>query len=72
MKILLVNWLDRANPQGGGAEIHVFELFSRLAAWGHSVRLVCSGWKDGPAREVSLNHPTHVAFDDQGRMLLSA
>jgi sugar lactone lactonase YvrE len=27
---------------------------------------------DGPARRVSLNHPTHVAFDDQGRMLLSA
>ena len=52
MKILLVNWLDRANPQGGGAEIHVFELFSRLAAWGHSVRLVCSGWTGGPAREV--------------------
>jgi sugar lactone lactonase YvrE len=27
---------------------------------------------DGPARDVSLNHPTHVLFDDQGRMLLSA
>lgn len=52
MKILLVNWLDRANPQGGGAEIHAFELFSRLAAWGHSVRLVCSGWKGGPSREI--------------------
>jgi len=52
VKILLVNWLDRANPQGGGAEIHVFELFSRLAAWGHSVRMVCSGWKGGPARAV--------------------
>ena len=52
MKILLVNWLDRANPQGGGAEIHIFELFSRLAAWGHAVRMVCSGWKGGPARAV--------------------
>ena len=28
--------------------------------------------KDGPAREASLNHPTHVAFDDEGRMILSA
>lgn len=28
--------------------------------------------KDGPADEASLNHPTHVAFDDQGRMILSA
>jgi sugar lactone lactonase YvrE len=27
---------------------------------------------DGPAREASLNHPTHVAFDGEGRMILSA
>ena len=44
MRILLVNWLDRANPQAGGAEIHVFEIFSRLARMGHRVRLICSGW----------------------------
>jgi len=52
VRILLVNWLDRANPQGGGAEIHLFEIFSRIAARGHSVRLVCSGWPGGPAREM--------------------
>jgi glycosyltransferase involved in cell wall biosynthesis len=44
VRILLVNWQDRENPQAGGAEIHLFELFRRLAAWGHEVRLVCSGW----------------------------
>lgn len=44
MNILLVNWLDRANPQAGGAEIHVFEIFGRLVAQGHRVRMVCSGW----------------------------
>lgn len=44
MNILLVNWLDRANPQAGGAEIHVFEIFRRLVERGHRVRLVCSGW----------------------------
>ena len=27
MKILLVNWQDRDNPQGGGAEIHLHEIF---------------------------------------------
>lgn len=27
---------------------------------------------DGPAHDVSLNHPTHVAFDEQGRLILSA
>jgi glycosyltransferase involved in cell wall biosynthesis len=50
VKILLVNWQDIENPHAGGAEIHLFELFSRLAARGHSVRLVCSGWPGGPPR----------------------
>ncbi len=54
MNILLVNWQDRENPQAGGAEIHLFEIFSRLAAQGHRVRLVCSGW-EGAAREASVD-----------------
>lgn len=44
MNILVVNWQDLRNPHAGGAEIHLFELFSRLAAAGHRVRLVCSGF----------------------------
>ena len=44
MRILAVNWLDRENPQAGGAEVHFFELFRRLAAWGDEVRLITSGW----------------------------
>ena len=27
---------------------------------------------DGPALSIKLNHPTHISFDSQGRMLLSA
>jgi len=27
---------------------------------------------EGPARDASLNHPTHVAFDPQGRLIMSA
>ncbi len=52
MNILLVNWQDRENPQAGGAEIHLHEIYGRLAARGHRVRLVCSGWAGGPARAV--------------------
>ncbi len=51
MKLLLVNWQDLRNPQAGGAEIHLFELFTRLAARGHSVDLVCSGFPGGAAVE---------------------
>jgi len=52
VKLLLVNWQDLRNPHAGGAEIHLFELFSRLAARGHSVRLVCSGFPGCAPREV--------------------
>lgn len=50
MNILVANWQDRENPQAGGAEIHLHELFGRLAAAGHRVRLVCSGWGAGNGR----------------------
>jgi glycosyltransferase involved in cell wall biosynthesis len=50
MNVLVVNWQDIENPQAGGAEIHLFEIFKRLAGAGHRVRLVCSGWTGAPAR----------------------
>jgi glycosyltransferase involved in cell wall biosynthesis len=50
VNILLVNWLDLENPQAGGAELHLFEIFGRLAARGHRVRLVASGWPSCAAR----------------------
>ena len=49
MRILLVNWQDRHNPQAGGAEIHLSELFGRLARGGHQVHMVCSGWPGAPS-----------------------
>src|SRR6476659_10766556 len=48
--ILVVNWQDRENPQAGGAEIHLHEIFGRLAARGHEVTLLCGGWPDCPPR----------------------
>jgi glycosyltransferase involved in cell wall biosynthesis len=42
--ILLVNWQDRENPQAGGAEIHLHEIFGRVARLGHTITLLCSGW----------------------------
>ena len=50
MRILVVNWQDRENPQGGGAEIHLHEIFGRLAARGHEVTLLCGGWPGCPPR----------------------
>jgi glycosyltransferase involved in cell wall biosynthesis len=46
------NWLDRRNPRAGGAEVHLHEVFGRLARFGHRVTLVSSGWTGAPAREL--------------------
>ena len=51
MKLLVVNWQDRLNPQSGGAEIHVHETFGRLAARGHQVTLLVSGFPGAPQRD---------------------
>ena len=50
MRVLVVNWQDRENPFAGGAEIHLHEIFGRLAARGHEVTLLCSGWAGAPRR----------------------
>ena len=54
MKILVLNWLDAENPQAGGAEVHLHEIFRRLVAWGHSVTLMCSAWP-GCERRTALD-----------------
>ena len=50
MRLLLVNWQDIENPQAGGAEIHLHEIFGRLARNGHDVTLLCGGWPGCPPR----------------------
>jgi glycosyltransferase involved in cell wall biosynthesis len=50
VNILAINWQDLENPRAGGAEVHLFEIFGRLAARGHRVRLVCSGWPGAAPR----------------------
>lgn len=47
----MVNWLDRENPQAGGAEVQLHETFGRLAARGHRITLLVSGWEGARPRE---------------------
>lgn len=61
MKILVLNWQDLANPQSGGAEIHLHEIFGRLAARGHDVTLLCSGWPGARPRAESDGMQIHRA-----------
>ena len=55
MRLLLVNWQDRENPQAGGAEIHLHEIFGRLAARGHEVTLLHRGLS-GPTLFPQARH----------------
>jgi glycosyltransferase involved in cell wall biosynthesis len=52
LNLLVMNWQDRLNPQAGGAETHLHEIFGRLAARGHHVTALVSGWPDAPRREM--------------------
>jgi glycosyltransferase involved in cell wall biosynthesis len=52
VKILVLNWQDRENPQAGGAELHLHEIFGRLAGRGHTVELLCSAWSGAAPRKV--------------------
>ena len=51
MKILVFNWQDIKNPLAGGAEVHLHEVFSRIAKMGHGVTLYCSSFQGAPHRE---------------------
>lgn len=52
MKILIVNWQDLRNPLAGGAEVHLHEVFSRIARMGHEVTLCCSCFPGAPLEET--------------------
>ncbi len=53
MKILAINWEDLANPQAGGAEVHLLEILKRIAGRGHQVTLLCSSFPGAKTREES-------------------
>lgn len=50
MRILVLNWWDRANPRAGGAETHLSHLFGGIARRGHRVTLLCCGHRGAPDR----------------------
>jgi glycosyltransferase involved in cell wall biosynthesis len=54
LRILVLNWQDITNPLAGGAEVHLHEVFERIAAMGHEVTLFCHHFP-GAAREEMRN-----------------
>ena len=50
--VLLLNWRDLANPEGGGSELYVEQVAARLAAGGDRVTLFCAAHDRAPRDEV--------------------
>ena len=51
-RIVVLNERDLRHPQAGGAEVHCFEIFRRLAAAGDQVTLLASGFPGAPPEET--------------------
>ena len=49
--IVVLNWRDTANPEGGGSEVYVEQLARRWVRDGHRVTLVCAAHTAGPSLE---------------------
>ena len=50
-RVLILNERDPRHPAAGGAELHVFEIFSRLAARGYPATLLCERFAGAAPRE---------------------
>ena len=68
MKILIFNWQDITHPLAGGAEVHLHETYSRIAAMGHDVTLFCSMYRG--AKPVEDMNGIHV-IREGGRFLFN-
>lgn len=51
-RVLLFNWRDIQNPQAGGAEVHVWEVFRRLVSSGWEVEVLCARFPGAKRQEV--------------------
>ncbi|MFH1279696.1 MAG: glycosyltransferase family 4 protein [Candidatus Eisenbacteria bacterium] len=47
-----MNWRDRKNPEAGGAEVHLHEIFGRIASAGHHVTLLAHRYPGGAPEEM--------------------
>jgi glycosyltransferase involved in cell wall biosynthesis len=52
MRILVLNWRDRAHPAAGGAEVWTETVAQHLVERGHDVTLFCAAVEGRPANEV--------------------
>jgi glycosyltransferase involved in cell wall biosynthesis len=52
LRLLMLNWRDTTNPEGGGSERYVESVARLLAGAGHDVTVFCAAHENAPADEV--------------------
>jgi glycosyltransferase involved in cell wall biosynthesis len=52
LRLLMLNWRDTTNPEGGGSERYVESVATLLVAAGHDVTVFCAAHVNAPADEV--------------------
>jgi glycosyltransferase involved in cell wall biosynthesis len=57
--LYILNERDLVNPRAGGVEVHLFEIFGRLAARGYPVTLICCGYPGAVRRETVRGIDVH-------------
>ena len=69
-RILVLNERDPTHPLAGGAETHIYEIFSRLPARGHEITHLAASYKGARREEVvqgetgilvGVNQPNELA-----------
>ncbi len=61
--LFVLNERDLDNPRAGGAEVHLFEIFGRLAERGYPVTLICAGYPGAAARGTDRGIAIHRIGD---------
>jgi glycosyltransferase involved in cell wall biosynthesis len=61
--LFVLNERDLQNPRAGGAEVHLFEIFGRLAERGYPVVLICAGYPGAPAQGIERGITIHRVGD---------
>ncbi len=51
--VLILNWRDTRNPEGGGSELYAEEVAAGLARRGHQVTIFCAAHDRAPADELT-------------------
>jgi glycosyltransferase involved in cell wall biosynthesis len=53
--VVILNWRDRRNPEGGGSELYAEEVAAALVRRGHPVTIFCAAHDAAPADETTVD-----------------